>query len=133
LYNNVKSERKTDFIIQKRAKKAPNLNSDGNAVVSPIKIIKVTDKRNELLESLLPPPPPSIVVNSIDNLLSTKQLEPVQVHSVVSSGNHHTKQKSAVSSINVKTLMSTSPSSSLSTKVSQISSNKSDEIRFDSI
>jgi hypothetical protein len=125
----VKSERKTDFIIQKRAKKSPNLNSDGNAIVSPIKIIKVTDKRIDLQGSLPPPPPlllsSSTVAGSIDNLLSTKQLEPVQVHSVVSKGGHQLKQEkflqqSVVQTVNVKTLINTSPTSL----------SKPDDIRF---
>ncbi|CAF4610088.1 unnamed protein product, partial [Rotaria sp. Silwood2] len=121
LYNVVKSERKTDFIIQKRAKKISNPNSDGHAIVSPIKIIKVTDKHNDLQECL---PQPSNISTNTNNLLSTKQIEPVQVHSVVSKVEHQTKQEklvqpSIVQSKNIQTVINTSLSSS---------SNKSDDI-----
>jgi hypothetical protein len=107
-YNIIKSERKTDFIIQKRAKKT--LNPDGPAIVSPIKIIKVTDKHP-------PPQNPSTIASSIDNLLSTKQLEPVQVHSVVSK-----QSPSLVQTVKVQTLIHTSPPT-------KISINKFDEIK----
>jgi hypothetical protein len=118
-YNIVKSERKTDFIIQKRAKKTIN----SNTIVSPIKIIKITDKNNTL-----PPILSSTISNSINNLLSTKQLEPLQVHSVVSKVGQQTKQEKIISSpilqsVHVKTLINTSPSSKIST-------NKLDEIKF---
>ncbi|CAF0941917.1 unnamed protein product [Rotaria sp. Silwood1] len=131
LYNVVKSERKTDFIIQKRAKKLSTPNSDGHAIVSPIKIIKVTDKRNELPESLIRP---SLLSSNIliktNNLLSTKQIEPVQVHSVISKLEHQTKedkllQQSIIQSTNVEAVINTSVSSS-NTKIS--SSNKADDI-----
>jgi len=118
-YNIVKSERKTDFIIQKRAKKTIN----SNTIVSPIKIIKITDKNNSL-----PPILSSTISNSINNLLSTKQLEPLQVHSVVSKVGQQTKQEKIISSpivqsVHIKTLINTSPSSKIST-------NKLDEIKF---
>jgi hypothetical protein len=115
-YSIVKSERKTDFIIQKRAKKTLNSNPNGNAIVSPIKIIKVTDKHNPFQESLPPPlPPSSMISNNIDNLLSTKQLEPVQVHSI---GQQIKKEKlitsPIVQTVNVKTLINTcSPTNKL--------------------
>jgi hypothetical protein len=85
-----------------------NLNSEGNAIVSPIKIIKVTDRYNH----------PS---NNINNLLSTKQLEPVQVHSVISNVGQQTKSDKLFSqSLDVKTLINTS---------SKLSSKKFDEIK----
>ena len=106
-YNIVKSERKTDFIIQKRAKKTLNPNPEGTAIVSPIKIIKVTDRYNHH------PPhefsPTSIVSNNIANLLSTKQLEPVQVHSVVSTVGRPTKPEKVF--VQTLKMISTPPSS----------------------
>ena len=90
-YNVVKSERKTDFIIQKRSKKS----SEGTALVSPIKIIKISDTSS----------------SSIDNLLSTKQLEPVQVHSVVTKLGEQIKQEQFLpKSINVKILINSASS-----------------------
>jgi hypothetical protein len=89
-----------------------NSNSDGNAIVSPIKIIKVTDKYNSLQESF-PSRPPSTISSNIDNLLSTKQLEPVQVHSVVSKVGQQTKQEKCLTQSVVKTLINLSPSSKL--------------------
>jgi hypothetical protein len=85
------TERKSSFIIPKKVKK----NSDGNV---------------RLQNSL--PPPSSMVATSINNLLSTKQLEPVQVHSVG-------QQQAVIQSVSVKTLLNSSPSSS--TKTSQLS------------
>jgi hypothetical protein len=121
-YDVNKTQRKAGFVIQKKAKKTPNMNSHGHAIVSPIKILKVTDKHNGLTDSIISPS--STVAISINNLLSTKQLEPVQVHSV----GHQPKQQqqqAVVQSINVKTLLNTSPAST--TKIS--SSNESNEIR----
>ncbi|CAF0853489.1 unnamed protein product [Adineta ricciae] len=111
-YNIVKEERKTDFIIQKRAKKSPN--PDGQTTVSPIKIIKVTDKRSSLSDTLPSSPLPQLssssssvtsnMAGSIDNLLSTKQLEPVQVHSVASKTGTQTKQDNTLSSVFVQSV-----------------------------
>ena len=103
-YNVVKSERKTDFIIQKRAKKSVSNDSHGPALVSPIKIIKVTDRYNPL--STFESNPSSIVSNNIHNLLSTKQLEPVQVHSIVLTVG---REKKLSQSTSVKTKISSSP------------------------
>jgi hypothetical protein len=90
------------------------LNPDGPAVVSPIKIIKVTDRYNPL-------PKPPTLTSSIDNLLSTKKLEPVQVHSVISKVGNPTKSSpTVVQTVNIKTLINTSP----------ISTNKFDEINI---
>jgi hypothetical protein len=87
-----------------------NSNSEGPAIVSPIKIIKVTDRYN-------PPSHPSIVSNNIDNLLSTKQLEPLQVHSVISNVGQQTKSdKLFAQSLDVKTLINTSSTIKLSSK-----------------
>lgn len=77
-YNVVKSERKTDFIIQKRAKKSMSSDSHGPTLVSPIKIIKITDRSNPSFAS-----ESKSSANNINNLLSTKKLEPVQVHSII--------------------------------------------------
>ncbi|CAF0952819.1 unnamed protein product [Rotaria sordida] len=124
----VKTERKSSFTIPKKVKKTSNLNSDSNTVVSSI---KTTDKHNRLQDSLSQPPPPppsSTVSTSINNLLSSKQLEPVQVHSVVSSVGQQTKQQpqqqSIIQSVNVKPLLNNSPSSSSNTKSSHLSSNE---------
>ncbi len=81
------TERKSSFTIPKKVKK----NSNGNLTL---------------------PPPSSTVATSINNLLSTKQLEPVQVHSVG-------QQQAVIQSVTVKTLLNHSPSSS--TKSSQLS------------
>ena len=106
-YNIVKCERKSDFIIQKRAKKTLSNNSEGTAIVSPIKIIKVTDRCNS--SSTSESNPSSIVSNHIDNLLSTKQLEPVQVHSVVSTiGHERQSNKFSSQSVNVKAIIPSS-------------------------
>jgi len=88
----ISTERKSSFIIPKKIKK----NSDGNV----------------RLHDSLPPPPSSTVATSINNLLSTKQLEPVQVHSVG-------QQQAVIQSVSVKTLLNNSPSSN--TKTSQLS------------
>ncbi|UJR30981.1 hypothetical protein I4U23_018492 [Adineta vaga] len=131
-YNIVKEERKTDFIIQKRVKKSPNLNADGQALVSPIKIIKITEKRHDSPE-ILPPPLlsslTSTVADSFDNLLSTKQLEPVQVHSVVCKSGQQSKPENSLSvaivqSVNMKALLDPS---SPKFKTSETSFNKSDD------
>ncbi len=87
----ISTERKSSFIIPKKVKKNP----DGNV---------------RLQDSL--PPPTSTIATSINNLLSTKQLEPLQVHSV----GH---QQAVIQSVSVKTLLNNSPSSS--TKSSQLS------------
>ena len=125
-YNIVKAEQKPDFFIQKKPKRSTtDANSDGHALVSPIKIVKVTNKRHQSPGSQ----PSSFVAASVDNLLSTKQLEPVQVHSVVSTVGQATKpQPPVVQSVNVKTLLNTSPSSIA--KPTQSPSAKPDEIRF---
>jgi hypothetical protein len=106
-YNIVKAERKTDFIIQKRAKKTLNSNSETPTIVSPIKIIKVTDRYN-----------PPINSNNINNLLSTKQLEPVQVHSVIANNveKQSKSEKIFSQSVDVKTIISTSSPSKSSSK-----------------
>lgn len=99
------TEKKTGFVIPKKMK-------------------KISDKSNGLQDSLS-----SNVGTSINNLLSTKQLEPLQVHSVVSTVGQQSKQQSSIiQSVTVKTLLNNSPSSSSSsnTKSSQLS----DEIRF---
>jgi hypothetical protein len=93
----ISTERKSSFIIPKKVKK----NSDGNV----------------RLQDSLPALPSSTNATNINNLLSTKQLEPVQVHSV---GQQH----SVIQSVSVKTLLNHSPSSN--TKTSQLS----DEIRY---
>ncbi|CAF0992177.1 unnamed protein product [Rotaria sordida] len=119
LYNVIKSERKTDFIIQKRAKKISNPNSDSHTIVSPIKIIKITDKHNDLQqESLFQSSLLSSSSNISNNLLSTKQIEPVQVHSVVSKVEHQIKQDEILEQSNIQTLTNTSLSSSSSSKKS---------------
>jgi len=64
------------------------------------------------LHDSLPPPLPSSIATSINNILSTKQLEPVQVHSVG-------QQQAVIQSVSVKTLLNNSPSSN--TKTSQLS------------
>lgn len=81
------TERKSGFTIPKKAKK----NSSGNTSL---------------------PPPPSTVAIGINNLLSTKQLEPVQVHSV----GH---QQAVIQCVSVKTLLNHSPTSNA--KSSQLS------------
>ena len=86
-HKDLSTERKSSFTIPKKMKK----NSSSNTSL---------------------PPPPSTVVTSINNLLSTKQLEPVQVHSVG-------QQQAVIQSVSVKTLLNHSPSSS--TKSSQLS------------
>ena len=111
-------------------KKTSSSNSDGSAIVSPSKTIKTYDKQNGSQDSLLPPPPPpsSTIAASINNLLSTKKLEPVQVHSVISTVGQQSKQQSSViQSVSVKTLLNNSPTSSSSnSKTSQLA----DEIRL---
>ena len=123
-YDGSKSEPKSDFVIQKRTKKSTDSANDGHALVSPIKIIKVTNKRQGLPSAVVSP----TMSTGINNLLSTKQLEPLQVHSVISSVGHQTKQSktpTVVQSINVKTLLNTSPPASQSRN----SSSKAEEIR----
>ena len=98
-------------------------------MVSPIKIAKTTGNYNESPDSLLPTSflPSSTISTSVNNLLSSKQLEPVQVHSIVSSvGQQTTKQSSVIQSISVKTLLNNSQSSPSNTNTSQLS----DEIRL---
>jgi hypothetical protein len=97
--------RKPAFVIPKKIKKTSNLNSN-----SPIKTS----------------PSSSIISTSINNLLSTKKLEPVQVHSVISTVSQPSKQQqpTLIQSVTVKTLLNNSPSN---TKTSQLS----DEIRFE--
>ncbi|CAF5053655.1 unnamed protein product, partial [Rotaria socialis] len=90
-----------------------NLNADGSSIISPI---KTSDKHN-VLQDVSRRTLPSISLNvsaSINNLLSSKQLEPVQVHSVVSSGGQQAKQQqpSVIQSVSVKPLLNSSPSSS---------------------
>ena len=109
-YNIVKAERKTDFIIQKRAKKILNTNPEAPNIVSPIKIIKVTDR-------YIPPTNPPTISNNINNLLSTKQLEPVQVHSVIANVEQQSKPEKIFSQpVDVKTLITTSSPSKSSSK-----------------
>jgi hypothetical protein len=83
------TERKSSFTIPKKVKK----NSNGNLTL---------------------PPPSSTVATSINNLLSTKQLEPMQVHSVGQQ-----QQQAVIQSVSVKTLLHHSPSSTA--KSSQLS------------
>ena len=85
-HKDLSTERKSSFVIPKKIKK----NSSGNSALSM---------------------PSSTVAASINNLLSTKQLEPMQVHSV--------GQQAVIQSVSVKTLLHHSPSSS--TKSSQLS------------
>ncbi|CAF2372692.1 unnamed protein product [Rotaria sp. Silwood2] len=125
-YDIVKTERKSSFTIPKKTKKTSDLNTNSNAVVSSTKTVKTTDKHNRLRDSLPQPPPSpssSTISASINNLLSSKQLEPVQVHSVVSSVGQQTKQQqSVIQSVSVKPLLTNSPSSSSSnTKSSHLS------------
>ncbi|CAF2063716.1 unnamed protein product [Rotaria magnacalcarata] len=112
----VKTERKSGFTIPKKVRKTPNLNSDGSAIISPMKPIKTPDKHNGL-QDVARQTLPSLSLNvsaSINSLLSSKQLEPVQVHSVVSSGGQQAKQQqsSVIQSLSVKPLLNSSPSSS---------------------
>jgi len=120
-----KIERKSGFTIPKKIKKTSDLNPNDTAIISSNKTSKITDKRNESQNPLLPPPTPSssTVAASINNLLSTKQLEPVQVHSV---GQQSKQQQSVIQSVSVRTLLNNSSSSSSNTKISQLS----DEIRL---
>ncbi|CAF4373167.1 unnamed protein product, partial [Rotaria sp. Silwood2] len=125
-YDIVKTERKSSFTIPKKTKKTSDLNTNSNALVSSTKTVKTTDKHNRLRDSLPQPPPSpssSTISASINNLLSSKQLEPVQVHSVVSSVGQQTKQQqSVIQSVSVKPLLTNSPSSSSSnTKSSHLS------------
>jgi hypothetical protein len=119
-----KIERKSGFTIPKKIKKTSDLNPNDNAIISSNKTSKITDKRHESQNPLLPPPTSSssTVAASINNLLSTKQLEPVQVHSV---GQQSKQQQSVIQSVSVRTLLNNSSSSS-NTKISQLS----DEIRL---
>ncbi|CAF4226113.1 unnamed protein product [Rotaria socialis] len=112
----VKTERKSGFTIPKKVRKTSNLNSDGSSIISPMKTIKTSDKHN-VLQDVSRRTLPSLSLNvsaSINNLLSSKQLEPVQVHSVVSSGGQQAKQQqpSVIQSVSVKPLLNSSPSSS---------------------
>ncbi|CAF1349584.1 unnamed protein product [Rotaria magnacalcarata] len=92
-HNIAKSERKTDFIIQKRSKKILNPISDSYPIATSMKNIQVVEKHHETLQSVPPSPLLSLNVSTVTkNLLSTKQIEPVQVHSVVSNVGHITKQ-----------------------------------------
>ena len=86
-HKDLPAERKSSFTIPKKVKKS---SSGSTSVVLPS----------------------SIVTASINNLLSTKQLEPLQVHSVG-------QQQAVIQSVSVKTLLNHSPSSSL--KSSQLS------------
>lgn len=85
--NSNKAERKTDFIIQKRSRKVPNLNTDN----STIKAIKVNETNPDKTGSSLAIPVllPWNIPTNINSLLSTKKIEPVQVHSVVSKVEQH--------------------------------------------
>ena len=133
-YSIVKPERKTDFIIQKRAKKTQDPNSNSNATVSPIKIIKVIDKYHDLKNSAFSSTLSSLHSNTSPNinyLLQSKQLEPVEIHSFMSKDENSTKRnelihKPSIQSTNRKTLVNTSPSSSNT----NVSLNNSDHTRF---
>ena len=120
-------ESRTDFIVQKRSKtkSTDHPHDSGPALVSPIKIIKVSNKRptNGPSNSVSPSTPSRTVPSSINNVLSSKQLEPVQVHSVISTVVGHPSKSltstPVVQTINVKTLLTTSPTSSKSTVKSE--------------
>ena len=96
-------------------KKCSEQRSNPPTLVSPIRIVKVnsTGKRSTDTPIAL-----RIVHTSstsgINNLLSSKQLEPVQVHSVISTANQHLQTSPVVRSINVKSLLSTPSTSKLS-------------------
>ena len=109
-------ERKPGFTIPKKVKKT----SDGNSMISPT---KTTDKRPGAQSGQSQS---QITSASTNSLLSAKQLEPVQVHSVGQQSKQQQKppQAAVIQSVSVKTLLS-SPSSS-STKTSQLA----DEIRY---
>lgn len=79
-HKDLPSERKSSFTIPKKAKKSSSGMTSAGL-------------------------PSSTIAASINNLLSTKQLEPVQVHSV----GH---QQAIIQSVSVKTLLNHSPSSS---------------------
>ncbi|CAF1011870.1 unnamed protein product [Adineta steineri] len=114
-YDIKKTERKSGFTIPKKVKKT----SDDHTHISST---KTTDKRSGLQNSLLPSQS-STISPSINNILSTKQLEPVQVHSV----GHQSKPQqplpsSVIRTVSVKTLLnSPSSSSSSSGKISHLS------------
>lgn len=120
-------ERKSGFTIPKKVKKSSHLNPDEHPIISSMKNIKTSDKHNGLQDTLLQPSRllvPTISTN-MNNILSTKQLEPVQVHSVVSSVGQPPKQHQQQSSSSVKSIVHSSASSS-TTKQSQ----SSNEIKF---
>ena len=114
-----------DFIIQKRSQKMAMRNALGADIVPSIHPT-YPGTASLPITSLLP----STLPTGIDNLLSTKELQPMQVHSVVSSAGCAAKpEKSAPVSItrsfNIKNLISGSSSSK------GIPSNESETSRFE--
>lgn len=104
---------KDNFIIEKCSRKSTEHGPVGNTLVSPIKIIKVNHHKrlsnpNNETETTVTMKKASSTTKEI---LSSKQLEPVQVHSVISTSNPHTTNAPVVQSVNVKSLLSASPES----------------------
>lgn len=121
----MKFDGSTDFIIQKRSQKMAMRNVLG-ADIGPSIHPTYPGTARLPITSLLP----SAVPTGIDNLLSTRELQPMQVHSVVSSAGCAAKpEKSAPASItrsfNIKNLISGSSSGK------GIPSNESESFRFE--
>ncbi|UJR15655.1 hypothetical protein I4U23_002591 [Adineta vaga] len=113
-YEIKKVERKSGFTIPKKVKKTSESNFDNVHTVSPT---KNTDKHNTSQSSLSSQS--STISTSVNTLLSTKQLEPVQVHSVGQQVKQQQPQASVIQSVSVKTLLNSPSSSPSNTKTSQ--------------